>query len=151
MFGDGRMANECWMCNAVVVFEGGELTKHCPECGVENDIINQATKEETVPIIESKGLSPFFKKGMLTEGAVGKILTAFTPQGKFLNQTGEVDFEGQVIKVSLNGTSLRDIASAYGINTDNWVGKQIVYSVEDIENKKTNALFRGCNVFRAFR
>lgn len=140
------------MCGAEVVFEGGELTKHCPECGVENDVINQATKEEkVVKVASSNSLSPFFKKGMLQEGAVGVIKGEFAPSGKFNNYTGEVDFDGQIIKVSFSKTSLYDVVKAYGDDTAQWVGKQIVYSVEDIENKKTNALFRGCNVFRAFR
>ena len=39
---------ECWMCGSEVIFEGGELTKHCSGCGVEVDITNQANKEVKV-------------------------------------------------------------------------------------------------------
>ena len=145
---------KCWMCFTEIEFSGGELTKHCPECGVENDIVNQDTSKKEVQVVKVasvNSMSPFFKKGMLTEGAVGVIKGEFAPSGKFNNYTGEVDFDGVLIKVSLSKTSLYDIVRAYGDDTSAWVGKQIVYSVEDIENKKTNALFRGCNVFRAFR
>lgn len=146
--------SSCWYCSKEIEFSDGELTKHCPECGIENDITNtyQPNKEEkVVKVSSSSSMSPFFKKGMLTEGAVGVIKGEFVQSGKFNNYTGEVDFDGAVMKVSLNGTSLFDIVKSYGDDTAKWIGKQVVYSVEDIENKKTNALFRGCNIFRAFR
>lgn len=102
-------------------------------------------------MIVENSMSPFFKKGMLQEGAVGRIKTEFVPSGSYQNYTGEVDFDGVLMKVSLNRTSLYDIVSNYGNNTSEWIGKQIVLSVEDIENKKTNALYRGICVFRAFK
>jgi hypothetical protein len=170
------MIKNCFLCQTEVVFNDGEDVKRCDSCGCENDRpfnnepklvkepIPMTTQEEwlnkretqqqevkVVKVASSNSLSPFFKKGMLQEGAVGVIKGEFAPSGKFNNYTGEVDFEGTIIKVSFSKTSLYDVVKAYGDDTASWIGKQIVYSVEDIENKKTNALFRGCNVFRAFR
>ena len=140
----------CFYCGAEIIF-GEEDTKRCKSCHIENDRPFNQKEETMVKVASSSSLSPFFKKGMLQEGSVGTIKGEFIPSGKYNNYTGEVDFEGEIIKVSLSKTSLYDIVKAYGDDTAQWIGKQIVYSVEDIENKKTNALFRGCNVFRAFR
>jgi len=170
------MGKKCWMCDFETDLTDNDFGDHlCPNCGVMISIYGQEIKtentgeektmttqeewllrreteqkEESVKV-ENASISPFFKKGMLPEGAIGKIKGEFTPSGQYNNYTGEVDFDGTVLKVSLNKTSLYNIVAEFGNDTLNWKGKQIVLSVEDVENKKTNALYRGVCVWKAFK
>jgi len=126
-----------------------------PICGAELDftpyISEEFLKKEGQVIVEGvKGLSPFFKKGDLDEGTKGVIKGEFKPSGKFQNYTGEVDFGGTIMKVSLNKTSLYDLVSKFGNDTSKWVGKEIVHSLEDVETKQ-GAVYRNVAIFRAVK
>uniref|UniRef100_A0A6H2A593 Uncharacterized protein n=1 Tax=viral metagenome TaxID=1070528 RepID=A0A6H2A593_9ZZZZ len=145
--------DKCWYCDKELGW-GYEMFKNCPNCGCENDRTpyepTKEVKEEVKGMIIDTGMTPFFKKGDVAEGAVGIIKTAFVASGKFGNPTGEVDFNGKVLKVSLNKTSLYDIVGAYGNNTEEWIGQEIIYSMEDIKTKQ-GAIYPNVNIFRPVR
>lgn len=133
----------------------------CGGCGMELDFSPYLSpylnctppsqyKGGDVIIDNAKGMSPFFKKGDIEVGTEGVIKSEFVPSGKFMNPTGEVDFSGNILKVSLNKTSLYDIVKAYGNDTAKWIGKKIIYSIEEVETKQ-GAVYRDVSIFRAVR
>lgn len=129
------------MCGAVVLFDGGELTKHCPECGVEVDIINQGTKQEVKVIPEGKGsqFSAFLKLPNPLENKAGEInigdkvtiTSEFAPpvSPKLKSALiGTVKLEnGEERTCGLNWTSYYTLAGVLGRDTKEWIGSFITY------------------------
>ena len=101
-------------------------------------------------INEGAVMIEFFKQGDVPDGTKGIIKGEFAPCGKYENYTGVVEFENGVTrKVSLNRTSFNAIASKYGLeDTLDWIEKPLIFSIEDIVNKKTGAVYPKKNVFR---
>lgn len=147
------MLRQCWKCDYLQ--ETNKDIYACEVCGAEIDFspyvspFNNEPPKEVNVIIDS-GLTPYFKKGLAEPGTTGKIKTPFEPAGKFMNPTGEIDLAGTIYKVSLNKTSLYDIVKAYGNDTKKWVGKEVVYSIEDIKTKQ-GAIYPNVAIFRAVK
>ncbi len=143
----------CWFCDQPHLVRENDIGKcancHCDIDRVLYEPIIEPLKEEEM-LIENKGMLPFFKKGDIEVGTIGVIKTEFKPSGQYLNYTGDVDFGGTILRVSLNKTSLYDIVKNLGQNTTEWIGKKIVYSLEEIETKQ-GAIYRNVNIFRAVK
>jgi hypothetical protein len=150
------LLRQCWKCD---YWQETDIDIYCCEiCGADIDFSPYISPYNNVPLPSEKeatmiidsGLTPYFKKGDVEVGTKGKIKTAFEPSGKFQNPTGEVDLNGTIYKISLNKTSLYDIVRAFGNDTKKWVGREIVYSREDVETKQ-GAVYRDISIFRGVK
>lgn len=147
----------CWYCDSQLDCKDKEIFE-CTECGMENDLStytpiteNKVNKEESMAILDDvKPQHKFFDKkaDSVEVGSIGTIETEPVVMGKFNQVTALIDFNGEKRMTGFNNTSKVACVTAWGNDTAAWVGKKVKFSKEDIENKKTNALYRNVCVFR---
>lgn len=142
---------ECWLCGSLN--EDGDINDiwTCASCGSENDTTFykpvEKKEEDKVIISNDEVKLPFLKNGDIPVGS--KVTVAGEAEKTSYGYAIPIKTaEGQTYKANLNGTSLSSIVAKYGNDTEAWIGKDLTYTEEDVENKKTKALYRGCRILR---
>jgi len=145
----------CWNCNKEHGVEEGEIA-HCQHCFVDIDrvpykpITSEPYKEEEKMIIDSSAIKlPFLKKEDLASDSEVTIESEITQGGNFNQHMATVKLpDGSFKKAGFNMTSVSAMVSAWGNDTSEWLGKTLIYTIEDITNSKTKQVLKDCKIFR---
>ena len=145
------MSENCWFC--LENLDSEDLVTTCKKCGVLNDreIYKPLTEtEENMAIVDTSSVKlPFFKKEDLGNGAEVTIENEIVMGGNFGQYMGTIKLpDGSLKRVGFNMTSVSSMVSAWGNDTTMWVGKKLVFSIEDITNSKTKQILKDCKIFR---
>jgi len=141
----------CWFCDQPHLVPENDIGK-CANCLVDIDrtgyiLLNipltETLKEDDMPIpkeVKETNYAPFIKLPNIVENKEGEIkvgdsvtiATIFdAPLSAALKSplVGDVTLvTGETRALGLNWTSYYEIVKDYGKNTDDWVGKQLVYN-----------------------
>lgn len=144
------MPENCWFC--LENLDSEDLITTCKKCGVLNDreIYKPFNEEEDMAIVDTNSVKlPFFKKEDLGTGGEVTIENEIVIGGNFGQYMGTIKLPDDSLKrVGFNMTSISSMVSAWGNDTTMWVGKKLIFSIEDIINSKTKQILRDCKIFR---
>ena len=142
----------CWHCEKE--FEPKHLSSHkdldggslvlCEWCGAEN-----IGGEEMALIEMDKIKLPFFKKEDLTSGGIVTIESEIAEGGNFGQFIGAIKLpDGSLKRSGFNTTSISAMVARWGNDTAQWIGKELIFTIEDIINSKTKQVLKDCKIFR---
>lgn len=78
----------------------------------------------------STGFPPFLKCATLKKGATVIIESPFSPPVSPKIQSpaiANVNYEGSTYTMGINWSTIQNLQKAFGVNTDEWVGKAIEF------------------------
>lgn len=114
------------------------------------DIAALQAEEEEMAIINMADIKlPFLKKDDLTPGTIVTIEDEVKQGGQFNKYMCAVRLPDNSLKqASFNTTSVSAMVARWGNNTTEWIGKELVFTIEDIINSRTKQVLKDCKIFR---
>jgi phage FluMu protein Com len=138
---------KCWHCSKEFEYDGEQYWDiDCPGCGVLNSIYNPADsipmeEEGEEKMIEDVKL-PFIKGEDLKTGDVAVIKSAFERKGKFNKYSANVKMGDTMGQLTLNDTSIGILVARWGNDPEQWIGKEISLSFENMANRENVRIWR---------